>query len=102
MAPPGRYPIQRAEGELGLQSISGPPLPPVAHDVDGWIRAFDSLPLICQPGEQWLYTTSAQVLGVILARACGRDPESVLGERVFEPLIMVDRASPFLRRSCTG
>ena len=35
MAPPGTYPIQRAEAELGLQSIGGPPWPPVAHDVDG-------------------------------------------------------------------
>ena len=86
MAPPGSYPIQRAEAELGLQSIGGPPWPPVAHDVDGWIGALGSLPLMYQPGEQWLYNTSAQVLGVLLARACGRDLESVLRERIFEPL----------------
>jgi CubicO group peptidase (beta-lactamase class C family) len=92
MAPPGSYPIQRAEAELGLQSIGGPPWPPVAHDVDGWIGALGSLPLMCQPGEQWLYNSSAQVLGVLLARACGRDLESVLRERVFEPLGMVDTA----------
>ena len=90
MAPPGSYPIQRAEAELGLQSIGGPPWPPVAHDVDGWIGALGSLPLMCQPGEQWLYNTSAQVLGVLLARACGQDLESVLRERIFEPLGMID------------
>ena len=28
LAPPGSYPIQRAEAELGLQSIGGPPWPP--------------------------------------------------------------------------
>ena len=39
MAPPDSYPIQRAEAELGLQSIGGPPWPPVAHDVDSWIGA---------------------------------------------------------------
>ena len=72
MAPPGSYPIQRAEAELGLQSIGGPPWPPVAHDPDGWMAALGSLPLMYQPGEQWLYNTSAQVLGVLLARACGR------------------------------
>jgi CubicO group peptidase (beta-lactamase class C family) len=88
MAPPGSYPIQRAEAELGLQSIGGPPWPPVAHDVDGWIAALGSLPLMCQPGEQWLYNTSGQVLGVLLARACGQDVESVLRERIFEPLGM--------------
>jgi CubicO group peptidase (beta-lactamase class C family) len=90
MAPPGSFPIQRAEAELGLQSIGGPPWPPVAHDADSWIGALGSLPLMYQPGERWLYNTSAQVLGVVLARACGRDLESVLRERVFAPLGMAD------------
>jgi CubicO group peptidase (beta-lactamase class C family) len=90
MAPPDSYPIQRAEADLGLQSMGGPPWPPVAHDVDGWIGALGSLPLMCQPGEQWLYNTSGQVLGVLLARACGQDLASVLRERIFEPLGMVD------------
>jgi CubicO group peptidase (beta-lactamase class C family) len=90
MAPPNSYPIQRAEAELGLNSIGGPPWPPVAHDVDGWIGALGSLPLMYQPGERWLYNTSAQVLGVLLARACGTDLESVLRERVLDPLGMVD------------
>ncbi|MGH3498429.1 MAG: serine hydrolase domain-containing protein, partial [Nocardioidaceae bacterium] len=88
MAPPGSYPIQRAEAEVGLKSFSGPPWPPVTHDVDGWIRALGTLPLQSQPGEQWHYTTSGQVLGVLLARACGQDLESVLRERIFEPLGM--------------
>ena len=90
MAPPGSYPIQRAEAELGLQSIGGPPWPPVAHDVDGWIGALGTLPLMYQPGERWLYNTASQVLGVLLARACGQDLETVLRERVFEPLGMID------------
>ena len=90
MAPPGSYPIQRAEAALGLQSIGGPPWPPVAHDADSWIGALGSLPLMYQPGEQWLYNTSAQVLAVLLARASGKDLESVLRERIFEPLGMTD------------
>ena len=90
MAPHGSYPIQRAEAELGLHSIGGPPWPPVGHDPDGWIAALGSLPLMYQPGEQWLYNTSAQVLGVLLARACGRDLESVLRERILDPLGMAD------------
>src|SRR5258708_3132072 len=32
MAVPGAYPIQRAEAEAGLQSIGGPPWPPIKHD----------------------------------------------------------------------
>jgi CubicO group peptidase (beta-lactamase class C family) len=90
MAPPGSYPIQRAEAELGLQSIGGPPWPPVAYDPDSWIGALGSLPFMYQPGEQWLYNTSGQVLGVLLARACGQDLGTVLRERIFEPLGMTD------------
>jgi CubicO group peptidase (beta-lactamase class C family) len=90
MAPPGTHPIQRAEAELGLQSIGGPPWPPVAHDPDEWIGALGSLPLLHHPGERWLYNTSAQVLGVLLARAAGEDLAVVMRERIFEPLGMAD------------
>jgi len=54
------------------------------------MAALGSLPLMYQPGEQWLYNTSAQVLGVLLARACSRDLESVLRERILDPLGMAD------------
>jgi CubicO group peptidase (beta-lactamase class C family) len=57
MAPPDSYPIQRAEAALGLRSIGGPPWPPVAYDVDGWMAALGSLPLMYQPGERWLYNS---------------------------------------------
>jgi CubicO group peptidase (beta-lactamase class C family) len=90
MTPPGTYPIQLAEAERGLQSIGGPPWPPIAHDPDSWMAALGSLPLMYQPGERWLYNTSAQVLGVLLARATGDDLESVLRARIFEPLGMAD------------
>jgi CubicO group peptidase (beta-lactamase class C family) len=89
-APPGTHPIQRAEAEMGLQSIGGPPWPPVALDPDQWIGALGSLPLLYQPGEQWLYNTSAQVLGVLLARATGKNLAEVMRERIFEPLGMAD------------
>jgi CubicO group peptidase (beta-lactamase class C family) len=90
MAPPDSFPIQRAEAKLGLQSIGGPPWPPGPHDPDGWIEALGSLPLMYQPGEQWMYNTSAQVLGVLIARAAGRDLATVMHERVCGPLGMVD------------
>ncbi|MFI5754303.1 serine hydrolase domain-containing protein [Streptomyces sp. NPDC051569] len=90
VAPPGTYPIQRAEAELGLQSIGGPPWPPVTHDSDSWLAALGSLPLMYQPGDRWLYNSSAQVLGILLARAAGKDIGTVLRERVFEPLAMPD------------
>jgi CubicO group peptidase (beta-lactamase class C family) len=90
MAPPDSYPIQRAEAALGLQSIGGPPWPPATHDVDSWTAALGSMPLMYQPGEQWLYGTSGQVLGVLLARATGKDLASVMHDRIFGPLGMRD------------
>jgi CubicO group peptidase (beta-lactamase class C family) len=90
MAPPGAYPFQRAEAALGLQSIGGPPWPPVAHDTDEWIAALGTLPLLHQPGERWLYNTSGQVLGVLLARVAGQELDAVMRDRIFEPLGMVD------------
>ena len=90
LAPPDSYPIQRAEAELGLRSIGGPPWPPGPLDVNGWIKALGSLPLMYQPGERWLYNTGAQVLGVVIARATGRDVGTVMRERVLDPLGMVD------------
>ncbi len=88
MAPPDSSPIQRAEAELGLQSIGGPPWPPVKHDVGTWMAALGSLPLMYQPGEHWLYGTSGQVLGVLLARSAGTDLETVMRDRIFGPLGM--------------
>jgi CubicO group peptidase (beta-lactamase class C family) len=92
MAPPGTYPIQVAEAELDLKSIGGPPWPPGTHDPDSWIAALGSLPLVSQPGERWLYNTGTQVVGVLLARATGQDLETVLRERVLDPLAMTDTA----------
>ena len=76
MAPPDSLPIQRAEAAADLESIGGPPWPPVADDVDSWIAALGGLPLMYQPGERWLYNTSSQVLGVLIARGDrARPPE---------------------------
>jgi CubicO group peptidase (beta-lactamase class C family) len=90
MAAPGTYPIQQAEAALGLQSIGGPPWPPVDHDADSWIAALGSLPLIAQPGERWHYNTGSQVLGVLLARASGTGFPELMRERILEPLGMAD------------
>ena len=90
LMPAGTYPIQRAEAALGLQSIGGPPWPPGAHNDDTWIAALGTLPLMYQPGERWLYNTSGQVLGILVARACGQSLQSVLRARIFDPLAMVD------------
>jgi CubicO group peptidase (beta-lactamase class C family) len=74
--------------ELGLGV--GPPDPAGPPTPDEWMRRFATVPLERQPGTRWLYHVSADVLGVLVARAAGTDLESFLRARVFGPLGMRD------------
>lgn len=84
----GPCPVQDAAATLQLSV--GPPQPELPPEPDEWMRRFSTLPLMCQPGERWLYHTGADVLGVLIARASGQSFESFLRERIFEPLGMHD------------
>jgi CubicO group peptidase (beta-lactamase class C family) len=88
MAMPGTYPIQDALDALGLGQ--GPPRPSGPPDPDEWMRRFGTLPLLHQPGEQWMYNTGSDVLGVLVSRAAGQPLGTFLRERIFEPLGMKD------------
>ncbi len=83
------YPIQKAMNERYL-AIG--PQPTTAPSTQAWMNALGSLPLMHQPGEQWLYETSSDVLGVLVARAAGQPLEAFFRERIFEPLGMKDTA----------
>ena len=83
------WPIVAAAEELNLATL-GPPNPDVQPDPDTWIANLGTLPLLAQPGERWLYNTSASVLGVLLARVTGEPFADVLRTRVCEPLGMHD------------
>src|SRR6478736_5687509 len=73
------WPVVAAATQAGLATI-GPPQP----------DAFGELPLLAQPGEQWLYNTGSHVLSVLCARAAGTPYADVLRTRIFEPLGMPD------------
>jgi CubicO group peptidase (beta-lactamase class C family) len=91
LAPPGTYPIQRAIAELDISGF-GPPNPSASYDPDEWIRRLATLPLMAQPGEQWLYSTGSDLLGVLIARASGQTFPAFLQSRIFTPLGMHDTA----------
>ena len=98
------YPIVEAEKELQLATLN-PPYPPSPHSTDEWLRRLGTLPLISQPGEQWIYNTGAQVLGAVLERATGRSLDVVLHERILGPLGMGDTAftvSPAMKDRLTS
>jgi CubicO group peptidase (beta-lactamase class C family) len=86
MAPPDAYPILKAanEQQIGM----GPPSPATTPAPDEWIRRLGTLPLMHQPGEQWMYNTGSDVLGVLIARATGQPLETFFSERIFAPLGM--------------
>src|SRR5262249_18991235 len=86
---PEPWPVVAAATEAGLTTI-GPPQPDDFVDPDTWIARFGELPLLAQPGEQWLYNTGAHVLSVLCARAVGTSYEDVLRTRIFQPLGMRD------------
>ncbi|WP_224390369.1 serine hydrolase [Pseudonocardia sp. ICBG1293] len=80
-------PVQHATAGLGSDGPPGSyPLP----DPDTWTARLAAVPLVAQPGTRWLYQTSGDLLGVLLARRCGTDLQTVLAERVFGPLGMHD------------
>ena len=48
------------------------------------------LPLVSQPGSQWIYGASADVLSVLIEEFSGQTTDEFLKKRIFEPLGMMD------------
>jgi CubicO group peptidase (beta-lactamase class C family) len=57
---------------------------------DDWIAGLGTLPLIDQPGADFHYGHSTDLLGLLIARMDGAPLEAVLSRRLFEPLGMTD------------
>jgi len=91
MAMPGTYPIQKLIRDYRLGG-DGPMLPSQAPPLEQWLHKLGSLPLLAQPGERWMYHTSGDVLGALIARASGQSFGTFLRERIFDPLGMKDTA----------
>jgi len=88
MAPPGKYPIQKVIDEQGFA-----PGPGQSNRTAGeWMSRLGDLPLLHQPGEQWMYHTGSDILGVLVARAAGKSLGEFMKERIFDPLGMKDTA----------
>jgi CubicO group peptidase (beta-lactamase class C family) len=80
--------LQAAMRERGV--YPGPGL--IRMTADEFVAQIASLPLAFQPGEGWLYDTSIEVLGVLLARATGRSLSDLVAERITGPLGMTSTA----------
>lgn len=80
-----------------LRTLVAPPFADAAQiehverlDPDAWMARLGELPLLYEPGAHWLYHVASDILGVLIARITGKTLETVLRERVFEPLGMRD------------
>jgi CubicO group peptidase (beta-lactamase class C family) len=59
-------------------------------DPDTWLAALARIPLLHQPGAAWLYDTSSDLQGILVARVTGQPLGEALAEGVLDPLGMVD------------
>ncbi|MGW2474121.1 serine hydrolase domain-containing protein [Streptomyces sp. NPDC001665] len=79
-----------AAGLLFSELKQGSPLPRRAAPPDAWMHTLARIPLLAQPGEQWLYNTCSDILGVLIARVAGQPLPEFFAERIFGPLGMSD------------
>ncbi len=89
MPMPNTYPIQKLIREYRLGG-DRPMLPTQSPGMDEWLQKLDSLPLLVQPGERWMYHTSGDALGALIARVSGQSLGTFMRERIFDPLGMKD------------
>ncbi|MEM9501445.1 MAG: serine hydrolase domain-containing protein [Pseudomonadota bacterium] len=75
-------------GRVSRMPIPGiPPVTP-APGLEVWADRLAELPLMLQPGTQWSYSASLDLLGRVIEVASGKDFEIFLKERMFDPLGM--------------
>ncbi|MDQ1375496.1 MAG: hypothetical protein QOJ09_2834 [Actinomycetota bacterium] len=65
---------------------------PPGFDLAAVCEMWASLPLVFQPGTEWNYGVSTDVLGRVVEVASGQNLDRFFQERIFEPLGMTDTA----------
>ena len=64
--------------------------PPPDHDLASACDVWAGLPLLFEPGAEWNYSVSADVLGRIVEIVSGQSLDEFFAQRIFEPLGMTD------------
>ena len=59
-------------------------------DTLGYANRIGQVPLAFQPGDRWMYGSSADILGAVIETVSGKKFGDFLREELFEPLGMVD------------
>jgi CubicO group peptidase (beta-lactamase class C family) len=58
--------------------------------LDDLVNAIGPIPLQYQPGTQWVYSLSVDILGAVIEKVSGQPLDVFMAERLFEPLGMND------------
>ena len=61
-----------------------------AKDLDEMAARLAAIPLSYDPGKDWIYSVSIDVLGLVVERASGTKLDRFLQERIFNPLDLKD------------
>ena len=64
--------------------------PPPEHDLASACDVWAGLPLLFEPGAEWNYSVSTDVLGRVIEVISGQSLDEFFAERIFEPLGMTD------------
>jgi CubicO group peptidase (beta-lactamase class C family) len=65
---------------------------PEGLDTAGCVEAWAAMPLVFQPGSEWNYGVSTDVLGRVVELASGQRLDQFFAQRILEPLGMTDTA----------
>ncbi len=70
--------------------LYGEKKPLEAKDLNDMAARLSSIPLAYEPGKDWIYSVSIDVLGLVVERVSGMKLDRFLEERIFKPLDMKD------------
>lgn len=76
----GNSPVDRAYAKADL----------LAKDLTDFMQKLPTLPLLYQPGEQWVYSVSHDVQAALVEHLSGMKFDDFVRERIFKPLGMKD------------
>jgi CubicO group peptidase (beta-lactamase class C family) len=82
-APPSVHPVEKAYKALRVRRDP-------AEDLDAFVAKLGQVPLLYQPGEQWMYSLATDVVGALVQRISGKPLDRFLRDEIFDPLRMVD------------
>lgn len=63
-----------------------------AHSLTEMVQRLAGLPLLYQPGTQWVYSVSMDIQGYIIEKLSGQSLPDFMEQRIFKPLKMKDTA----------